>query len=128
MLIMIIACIVPLILYYIYHILIRMRTDRGDKSLLSCYVIAISSFILCIVSECIVLWFFCIREYFADRFAGEITFESNNLASVLVNIGYSLAGKEKKIENRKSQLEAVKALGIFGPSSARTVAAGSIYP
>ncbi len=128
MLIMTIAYLVPLILYYIYRSLIRMRTSSRDKSAPYRYAIAIASFILYIISEYIVLWFSRVREYFADRFSGENS-DPNNLAQALVKIGYGLAGKEKeKKEDRKPQLEAVKAMGIFDPNSARALAITSYRP
>jgi len=128
MLIMTVAYLVPLVLYYIYRTLIRMRTSGRDKSAPYRYAIAITSYILYIISEYIVLWFSRIREYFADRFSGEATSSPNNLASALVKIGYGLAGKEKKKEERKPQLEGIKAMGIFNPSSARALAISSYHP
>ncbi|NIO19185.1 MAG: M48 family metalloprotease, partial [Candidatus Aenigmarchaeota archaeon] len=69
-----------------------------------------------------VLWLSRTREYFADRFAGNVTKNPNSLASGLVKIGYGLAGKEsekkrEKKEERKPGLEAVGALGIFDTKS-----------
>jgi Zn-dependent protease with chaperone function len=128
MLIMTVAYVVPLILYYIYRTLIRIRPQgREDKSAPYRYAIAIGSYILYIISQYIVLWFSRIREYFADRFSADVT-SPNNLSSALVKIGYGLAGKEKKKEERKPQLEAVKAMGVFDPSSARALAITSYHP
>lgn len=127
MLIMTIAYTVPLILYYIYRTLIRMRTGKEDKAAPYRYAIAIGSYILYIISEYIVLWFSRIREYFADRFSGNNT-DPGNLSSALVKIGYGLAGREKKKEERKPQLEGIKALGIFDPASAKGLAIASYHP
>lgn len=128
MLFMTVAYVVPLILYYIYRTLIKMRSNRReDKTAGYRYAIAIISYILYIISEYIVLWFSRIREYFADRFSGENT-DPNNLASALVKIGYGLSGKQQKTRERKAQLEAIKAMGIFDPASARALAIASYHP
>ena len=122
MLIMTAAQLVPLVLYYVYRTLIRMKSDGEDKSAGPRLAIAISSYILYILCEYAVLWLSRTREYYADRFAGQVTRSPNRLASALVKIGYGLAGKESqkqkgKKEERSPGLEAVGALGIFDPKS-----------
>jgi len=102
-----------------------MRSRGKDKSAPYRYAIAIVAYIIYIISEYIVLWFSRIREYFADRFAGEATSNPDVLASALVKIGYGLAGREKNKEERKPQLESIKAMGIFDPGSARALAISS---
>ncbi|UCE55286.1 MAG: M48 family metalloprotease [Desulfobacterales bacterium] len=131
MLIMTAAQLAPLILYYIYRTLIRMKSDGEDKSAGPRMAIAIASYVLYIVSQYVVLWLSRTREYFADRFAGETTQNPNCLASGLVKIGYGLAGKEsekkkEKEEERKPGLEAVGALGIFDPKSGVSMAVSSL--
>jgi Zn-dependent protease with chaperone function len=130
MLVMTIAYIVPLILYYIYRTLIEIRTSGRDRSAAPRYAIAIGSYILYIISQYIVLWLSRTREYYADRFAGEVTKNPNVLASALVKIAYGLAGQEKKRKgekevSRRPALEAVGALGIFDASTARSLAIAS---
>ncbi len=128
MLIMTIAYVVPLILFYIYRTLIRIRTRGKDKTAPARYLIAIGSYVLYLISEYIVLGFSRTREYFADRFAADHS-NPNNLASALVKIGYGLAGKgKKKGDNRKPQLESIKAMGIFDPTSASSLAISSYHP
>ena len=131
MLIMTAAQLVPLILYYLYRTLIRMKSDREDKSAAPRLAIAIGSYILYIISQYTVLWLSRTREYFADRFAGEVTQSPNRLASALVKIGYGLAGKEcekqkQKKEERRPGLDAVGALGIFDPKSGVALVASSV--
>ncbi len=130
MLVMTIANLVPLILYQIYRILIRIKSRGNDRSALPRYVIAIAAYILYIVSQYIVLWFSRVREYFADRFAGQTTNNPSSLASALVKIGYGLAGKDKKKDNagRTHDLESIKAMGVFDPMSARALAVTSYSP
>lgn len=124
MLVMTIAYLVPLILYYIYRTLTRIKSRGRDKSAGLRLAIAVGSYILYIISEYIVLWFSRIREYFADRFSGEIT-DPNSLASALIKIGYGLAGREHKEDDRTPQLEAIKAMGIFDANAARALAISS---
>ena len=125
MLVMTIAYIVPLILYYIYRSLIRTKT-RGKAAAIINFI-AIGSYVLYLISEYIVLGFSRVREYFADRFAGG-NCNPNNLASALVKIGYGLAGKGEKKGTRKPQLDSVKAMGIFDPTSASSLAISSYHP
>ncbi len=130
MLVMTIANLVPLILYQIYRLLIRIRSRGNDRSALPRYVVAIAAYILYIISQYIVLWFSRVREYFADRFAGETTNKPNCLASALVKIGYGLAGKntKKDLGGRTHELESIKAMGVFDPISARALAVTSYSP
>jgi heat shock protein HtpX len=131
MLIMTAAQLVPLILYYIYRTLVRMKSRGRDKSAGPRLALAISSYILYIISQYAVLWLSRTREYFADRFAAEATQNPNRLASALVKIGYGLAGKEsekqkEKKEKRTPGLEAVGALGIFDPKSGVALVTSSV--
>lgn len=128
MLVMTIANLVPLILYHIYRTLIRTRSRYRDKSASARYTIAIVSYILYIISQYIVLWFSRVREYFADRFSGEITQNPDHLASALVKIGYGLAGKEKNKKNRDARVDSLKAMGVFDPSAAKALAVTTYHP
>lgn len=111
MLVMTFAQLVPLVLYYIYRALINLGSTGKDKSSGFRYVIAIGAYILYIVSEYVVLWFSRIREYYADRFAGQITKKPNKLASALVKIGYGLAGEDsKKTQGEKKRSDLARGL------------------
>ena len=127
MLVMTLAQLVPLILYYIYKTLIRMKSSGRDKSALPRYVIAICAYLLYLVSEFIVLWFSRLREYFADRFSGEITGNPNALASALVKVGYGLAGDDSRKaqvshKERTDTLNAVGPIGLFDHKAANVLA------
>ncbi|MFH0917902.1 MAG: M48 family metalloprotease [Candidatus Omnitrophota bacterium] len=127
MLIMTLAQLVPLVLYYIYKTLIRMRSRGRDKSAPYRMLIAISAYLLYLISEFIVLWFSRLREYFADRFSGEVTGNPNALASALVKVGYGLAGDDRgkeimKQKDRQDTLNAVGPLGIFDYKTANSLA------
>lgn len=127
------AQLVPLLMYYTFRTLIRIRTSGKDKSAAARLAIAISAYVLYILSEYIVLWFSRCREYHADRFAGNVTGNPNALASALVKIAYGLAaqkapGKEggKAQKERAGRLEAISALGIFDPGAARSLVASAV--
>ena len=130
MFIMTLAQLVPLILYYIYRTLIRIRIKGKDNSAPYRLLIAVSAYILYLISEFIVLWFSRIREFFADRFSGEVTGNPNNLAAALVKIGYGLAGDdtrkmEMKHEGRQDTLKSIGPLGIFDAKTANMLAVSS---
>jgi len=137
MLVMTIAQLVPLVAYYVYRTLIRMKTGSRDKSASTRLAIAIGAYLVYIVSEYIVLWISRTREYWADRFAGEACDDPNRLASALIKIGYGLAGDDRgkaqdarsakeKEPQRSPMLDAVGAMGIFAPSAARALAIASV--
>jgi len=131
MLIMTIAQVVPLILYYIYRTVISIKSSRDDDSGSYRLAIAIGAYVLYIISEYVVLWLSRTREYYADRFAGENIENPNLLASALVKIGYGLAGQQPqkdtdkgkgKTKKQNAPLEAIGALGIFDMHTARSLA------
>ena len=127
MLLMTVVQLVPLIFYYIYRTLIRMKSSgsrkKGESGRI---VIAIGAYVLYIVSEYVVLWFSRTREYHADRFSGTVTGNPSALASALVKIAYGLAGQEKAQDeapsNRGGKMEAIGAMGIFDAGAAQALA------
>ena len=48
------------------------RWIKDDPELAHIPVVAVSAYVLYIVSEYVVLWFSRCREYYADRFAGNV--------------------------------------------------------
>jgi heat shock protein HtpX len=128
-LVMTIAYVVPLILYYIYRTLINIKSKGNDRSAGYRFMIAITSYVLYLVTEYVVLFFSRVREYFADRYSGMATKNPSSLASALIKIGYGLAGREQnKEEKRGSNPDTVKALGIFDPAAARSLAVSTYTP
>ncbi len=95
MVLMTLAHLVPLLLFWIYRIAIRFGGGR-DKGKEISWGVAIGAYALYIVSEYVVLWFSRTREYFADRFAGRVTNNPNGVAMALVKIAYGLASRGKK--------------------------------
>jgi hypothetical protein len=68
-----------------------------------------------------------VREYYADRFSGEVTHQPNNLSSALVKIAYGLAGhRQDPKEEESATHETVRALGIFDPVGALGLVAASL--
>jgi heat shock protein HtpX len=125
------AQLAPLILYYIYRTLIRMRSRGKDKSAAPRIAVAITAYILYIISEYLVLWLSRTREYYADRFAGETTNDPDSLVKGLIKIGYGLAGRESKKKkegkgDRKAGFDAVGALGIFDAKAGTAMAVASL--
>jgi len=126
-LVMTAANLIPMVLYYVYRTLLR-TGGGGDRSAAAQYAVAIGSYVLYLVSEYVVLWLSRTREYYADRFAADASGDPGLLASALVKIGYGLAGKGQKEKDRRPEMEAVKAMGIFDPTSARALAVTSYHP
>src|SRR5262249_33643596 len=91
MVLMTVVQLVPLLLYFLY----RTAMQAGNRGKDNSYriAIAIGAYVLYVASEYIVLWFSRCREYYADRFAGNVTGNPGALASALVKIGYGLAAR-----------------------------------
>jgi Zn-dependent protease with chaperone function len=134
MALMTLANLVPLLLFWIYDISIRLG-GRDDKSAGYRWAVALGAYVLYVISEYIVLWFSRTREYYADRFAGRVTGNPNALASALVKIAYGLAAQDnkehaaaaakkgKKEEEASTSIKAAGAMGalnIFDRKSAVT--------
>ncbi|MBI2899066.1 MAG: M48 family metalloprotease [Planctomycetes bacterium] len=129
MLLMTLAQLVPLVLYYIYRTLISIRIKGKDQTAAARLAIAVGAYVLYIVSQYLVLWFSRVREYHADRFSGRVTGNPNALASALVKIAYGLAGREPATESKpRRKVDAVGALGIFDAGAAKTLAITSGSP
>jgi Zn-dependent protease with chaperone function len=104
MVLMAIANLVPLLLYYVYDATRRMTVRRrsgsssdsnrkGDGIVL---LARVGAYLLYIVAQYLVLWFSRTREYYADRFAGRATGNPTALARALVKIAYGLAAQAGK--------------------------------
>jgi Zn-dependent protease with chaperone function len=145
MALMTLAQLVPLVAYYIYRTLIRMRSSgREDKTAAGRIGIAVGAYIVYVVSEYIVLWFSRTREYHADRFAGEVTRDPAALAAALVKIAYGMSARTPADQGGESggsskrggrgmgdesksaaKMDSIGALGIFSPAGARGLVAAA---
>lgn len=127
MLVITVASIVPMVLYLIFRVAIRIKGNKNNPG----PIIAAVAYILYIIAQYLLLWLSRTREYYADGFSGQATGKPGTLASALMKVAYGLAGsgvgetpeERKKTDSRK--LESVRALGIFDPNSARSMVAAS---
>ena len=120
MLLMTVVQLVPLLLYFLY----RTALQAGGRGKDGGYriAVAVGAYVLYIASEYVVLWFSRCREYYADRFAGNVTGNPSALASALVKIGYGLAARgqsppedaEAEGTGKKKGKKKKKAEPIFG--------------
>jgi len=125
--VMTVASIVPLVFYIVFITLIRGRVG-GRKNRGGAIIIGLISYIFYIITQYIVLLLSRIREYYADEYSAKLTENPDLLSSSLVKIAYGLAESTGKSEDNKSfsnRLHAAKSLGIFDPTSARTLALAS---
>lgn len=119
-LVMTLASLAPVLLYYLYKVLSRVKS-KGKNPL---PLVALLCYVFYLISEYLVLFLSRVREYYADRFSGEITQDPNALAKGLVKIAYGLAAarREEAEEKARSPLRAVAPLGIFDPKAALNLA------
>ncbi len=133
MLFMTVAQVVPLVLYFVYQILVD-SNDNSSNNNNSGYgqLIGIIAYVLYIISQYIILWLSRTREYYADQFSVEETRNPNALAQALVKIGFGLSvnydsneveenGKKKKVRSTKD----VGALGIFDAKTSKSLIVSS---
>jgi Zn-dependent protease with chaperone function len=122
MALMTMANLVPLLLYYLYRVAIDFKIGKDDKDY--SWIVAVGAYVLYIISEYLVLWFSRTREYYADRFSGQVTRNPNALASALVKIAYGLAAQgppadqaeeeEGQKKKKKAKKQAATAMAIDG--------------
>ena len=126
MLFMTVAQLVPLVLYYIYDMLIHVDSKRNNNNNNgSGYTVAIAliAYLLYIVSEYIVLWLSRQREYYADDFSIAETKNPTALGNALVKIGYGLTMSTQK--EGKYSVSKQNALGIFDSKASKSLVVGS---
>jgi heat shock protein HtpX len=124
--VMTVVAAVPLVLYILARSLMgrgRQRSrNRGGYAVL----IGLVSYVAYIVSHYVVLLLSRVREYYADRFAGEVTGRPGVLSTALVKIAYGLAAAPKAEGGRENtRMVAVRAFGVFDPLVAQSLALAS---
>lgn len=134
-LVMVLAAMVPVIMYYLYRLCMQAAKSKGDgKGSGPVLLIGLGAYAVYIVTEYIVLGLSRTREYWADRFAGEVTQNPNALSRALVKIAYGLIdsqsekAKSRKTESeqrRASNLAALNVFGIFDMRMAKSLALNS---
>jgi heat shock protein HtpX len=129
MLVMTAAALVPMVLYGIYKACVRRRRSssgsrKGGGAII---LIGLVSLVLYYITEYAVLFLSRVREFYADRFSGELTRQPNRLASALVKIAYGLAGKRRESKaGEPAAQETLRALGVFDPVGALGLVASSL--
>ncbi|NVM16473.1 MAG: M48 family metalloprotease [Candidatus Lokiarchaeota archaeon] len=99
--------------------------DAGSYIALALIIVAIVSYISYYIGFLVSLFVSRIREYFADQHAAELTENPNLLSTALIKIAYGLlaTGTEAEIKQKqKSNVRALRGLGIFDPKKAATIA------
>ncbi|MEZ7891228.1 MAG: M48 family metalloprotease [Candidatus Wallbacteria bacterium] len=126
-LIMTMASMVPILLYYISKTLMEMKSNsKNEKNPLP--LIGLIAYIMYIIAQYAVLFLSRTREYSADRYSAEATGNPNALTRALIKIAYGLASETQSAEEtRKNRAgaNALSALGIFDASSAKCLVATS---
>ena len=119
--VMTIAAVVPLLLYTLY--IATRLSGRSRKGGGYIALIGFVSYIAYVVSQFIVLLLSRVREYYADRFAGEVTGNPDALATGLVKIAYGLARAPEAGEAKNDvRMQAARSFGVFDPKVARVLA------
>lgn len=128
MLFMTVAQVVPLVLYYVYELLVGGRVSSGSSSSSDSdsadYTAAIGllAYVLYLISQYIILWLSRTREYCADSFALEETQNPTALAKALIKIGFGLARGDK---DERSKASSGNTLGISNGKHSKGMAISS---
>lgn len=119
------AQIVPLVLYYVYEILLNSGSRRSSKDDNNSYgaLIGLIAFFLYIISQYIILWLSRTREYYADSFSIEETKNPSALATALVKVGFGLATGSKQDSSKVTN--GGNALGINNSKISKGIAIGA---
>jgi heat shock protein HtpX len=112
MVVMTVVAAIPVLAYFIARFLIFAPKDSERRNAGAAIIIGIVAYIIYFVSNLLVLYFSRLREFYADRFAGEHT-SPRMLARALAKITYGLSTSGDKIENA-----AVRSFFIADPISA----------
>lgn len=134
--VMTLAAVVPMVLYYIYRTLIRVQPGgsgrNGGQVRAALTAAAVAALVLYYVSQYIVLFLSRVREYYADAFAARATWNPRALASALVKIAYGLVAAEERQQGKSARERAQSdgwrlagAMNIFDLNAARALAAAA---
>ena len=134
MLFMTVAQLVPLILYFVYQVLMDTNDSKSSSNSDNggyAQLIGVVAYILYIISQYIILWLSRTREYYADEFSGEETKNPNALANALVKIGFGLtvnSNSDDENKDKKNKVRSTKnvgALGIFDSKTSKSLIVSS---
>jgi Zn-dependent protease with chaperone function len=134
--VMTVAAVVPMLLYFIY-LVTRFARDRRAQG------VAIGAYIAYIIAQLMLLALSRAREYAADHWSCECTGNGDALASALVKVAYGMGqvraqeqveaaalvaeGKKGKAEagrrqQRMNRIRSMRTMGIFEPAAADAMA------
>jgi len=123
--VMTVAGAVPLLLYLLARFAWgagqgRQRREKGGGYIA---LVGLIAYVAYFVSQYIVLLLSRVREYYADRFSGEVTGRPDSLARALVKIAYGLASAPQEgVKKDDTRMVAGRAFGIFDPQVAQALA------
>ena len=131
MMFMTFAQLVPLVLYFIFEVLVDTDGNNNSSSNSNnngyAQLIGIIAYVLYIISQYVILWLSRTREYYADQFSIEETGNPNALGQALVKIGFGLSvssdtnSEGKKVRSTKN----IGALGIFDSKTSKSLVVSS---
>lgn len=131
MLLMTVAELVPTVLYGIARGLLEgaKSSTGGDsddnKGAAAQVAIAAIAYLFYIIAQYIVLWFSRTREYFADKFAVEVTRDPESLSRALIQIGFGLSthadSKAKKTGQNGMSAASTNTMGIFDTKASKSL-------
>lgn len=121
---------VPSIFYQLYRTLTDRSASKNSRQKESgLALVGVIAYAIYLVSSYLVLHLSRTREYWADRFSGEITGNPNNLITALIKIAYGLSSKAPHPDQNSNasnagvhhrKLGAVASLGISEIESSKT--------
>ncbi len=123
--VMTVAGAVPLLLYLLARFAWgagrgRKQRERGGGHIA---LVGLIAYVAYLVSQYIVLLLSRVREYYADRFSGEVTGQPDSLARALIKIAYGLASAPQEgAKKDDTRMIAGRAFGIFDPQVAQVLA------
>jgi heat shock protein HtpX len=123
--VMTVAAAVPLLLYVFARFAWGAGRSRKRRSKGSGYIalVGLVAYVAYFISQYIVLLLSRVREYYADRFSGEVTGHPDSLARALVKIAYGLARASKGgMQKDDTRMAAGRAFGVFDPNVAHVLA------
>jgi heat shock protein HtpX len=123
--VMTVAAAVPLLLYLLYRF--TLSSGKGSRRGSSSYaaIVGLVSFVVYLISNYIALLLSRVREYYADRFSGEVTGDPEALSTALVKVAYGLAAAPKDKKKDDTRMIAARPFGIFDPKAAQGLALAS---
>lgn len=114
------------ITYLVYSYGRRLKNFIDNKKIRdSIDTAATMAYFFYVIGTYLTLYLSRTREYFADRFAAEVTGNPNGLSRALIKIAYGIVEEGQKAKEPSQLIEGTRALGIYDPKAAAT--SGTAY-